>query len=145
MAKRDLHNNVDIIASLPPVAVGTTGTGKTGIAVDTRGYDAVELEFSYGAITATAATFTATVLEGDTTGGAFTSVADADLIGTESGAGIAAGTPRADGSNENVTKRLGYIGTKRYVKGRVVSTATAGTPVGVNVILHRAHAAPVAT
>jgi len=144
MAKRDLHNNVDIIASLPPVAVGTTGTGKTGSAVDTRGFDAVELEFSYGAITATAATFTVTVLEGDTTGGSFTSVADDDLIGTEANTGLAAAT-RTDGSTENVTKRIGYIGGSRYVKGKVVSTATAGTPVGINVILHRAHVAPVAT
>lgn len=144
MATRDLHNNVDIIASIAPVAVGTTGTGQTGIAVDTRGFSSVELEFSYGAITATAATFTATVLEGDTTGGSFTSVADADLIGTEAGAGLAAAA-RVDGSTEKVAKRIGYRGSKRYVKGQIVSTATAGTPVACNVILGDPHLAAVAT
>lgn len=140
---RDLHNNVDIIATIAPIAVGTTGTGQTGVVVDTRGYDAVEFDLSYGAITATAATFTPTILHGDATG-SMTSVADADLLGTESGAGLAAAT-RTDGSTEKVTKRIGYIGGKRYVQAKIVSTATAGTPVGANVILYKAHTAPVAT
>lgn len=140
---RDLHNNIDIIASIAPIAVGTTGTGQTGIVVDTRGYDAKEIEFSYGAITATSATFTPVVLEGDVTG-TMTAVANADLLGTELAAGLAAAT-RVDGSTEKVTKRIGYIGNKRYLRADISSTATAGTPVGANIILHRAHRAPVAT
>jgi hypothetical protein len=143
MAYRDLHNNVDIVAVLPPVTVGTTGTGRTGSVIDVRGYDSVELAINYGAILATAATFTVTVLEGDVTG-TMTSVADADLLGTESAAGLAAAT-RTDGSTENVSKRIGYIGSKRYLRADVKSTATAGTPVSVNAILARAHRAPVAT
>ena len=140
---RDLHNNVDIIATIKPVAVGTTGTGQSGDIIDTRGYDAVEISLSYGAITATAATFTPVILHGDVTG-TMTSCADADLLGTEAAAGIAAAA-RVDGSTENVTKRIGYIGGKRYVQANIVNTATAGTPVAANVILHRAHNAPVAT
>ena len=58
-----------------------------------------------------------------------TSIADADLIGTEAMAGIAAGTPRTSGSNKNVSKRLGYRGKKRYVQAKLVSTITAGPPV----------------
>lgn len=140
---RDLHNNVDFVESIDPVAVGTTGTGQTGAVVDRQGYDSVELLVSYGAITATAATFTVTMLEGDATG-SMTSVADADLIGTEAGAGLAAAT-RTDGSTENVTKRLGYKGNKRYVQAKVVSTATAGTPVAAGFLLGHPHRAPVAT
>lgn len=140
---RDLHNNVDIIASIAPVAVGTTGTGQTGVIVDTRGYDSVEFALSYGAITATAATFTPTILHGDVTG-TMTSVADTDLLGTEAAAGLAAAT-RTDGSTEKVTKRIGYKGGKRYVQAKIVSTATAGTPVAADVILWNAHRAPVAT
>lgn len=140
---RDMHNNVDIIASINPVAVGTTGTGQTGAVVDRRGYDSVEISLSYGAITATAATFTPVVKEGDVTG-TMTSVADADLLGTEANAGLAAAT-RTDGSTENVTKRIGYIGTKRYVSVDIVNTATAGTPVSADVILGNPSAAKVAT
>lgn len=140
---RDLHNNVDIIATIKPVAVGTTGTGQTGDVVDVRGYDSVEIALSYGAITATAATFTPVILHGDATG-SLTSCADTDLLGTEAAAGLAAAA-RVDGSTENVTKRIGYIGGKRYVRADIVSTATAGTPVAANVIAYRAHRAPVAT
>ena len=139
---RDLHNQIRIMRSVSPVAIGTTGTGKTGTIVDRKDYDAVEFEFSYGTITATNAAFTATVLHGDVTG-TMTSIADTDLIGTEALAGIAAGTPRTSGSNKNVTKRLGYTGLKRYVQGKVVSTITAGTPVGINVILGMPKTAPV--
>jgi hypothetical protein len=143
MAYRDLHNNVDIVAVVPSIAVGTTGTGQTGSVIDTRGYDAVELAINYGAITATAATFTVTVLEGDVTG-TMTSVATADLLGTESAAGLAAAV-RTDGSTEKVAKRIGYIGSKRYLRVDVESTATAGTPVGVVAVLAKAARAPVAT
>jgi hypothetical protein len=50
-----------------------------------------------------------------------------------------------DGSTENVTKRIGYRGAKRYVSANIVNTATAGTPVAANVILSNPHRAPVAT
>ncbi|MEN9807770.1 MAG: hypothetical protein RL756_2290, partial [Pseudomonadota bacterium] len=63
-----------------------------------------------------------------------TSVADADLIGTEALAGVAAGA-RVDGSTKNVVKKLGYKGSKRYVQCGVKSTATAGTLVSVNAVL----------
>src|SRR4051794_40834411 len=109
MSTRDLASNIKTLRSISPVAVGTTGTGKTGKPRDRAGYDSVTLEFSYGTITATNAVFTATVLEGDATG-AMTSVADADLIGTEALAGVAATTARASGVTKNVTKRIGYRG-----------------------------------
>jgi hypothetical protein len=131
---RDIHSTLRVIRCISPVAVGTTGTGKTGKPVDRSGYDAVELEFSYGTITATNATLTATVFEGDATG-AMTSVADADLVGTEVLAGVAAAATRTSGTSKNVTKRIGYTGLKKYVNAKVVSTVTAAPPVGVNVIL----------
>lgn len=138
----DLHNNIKVVRSISPVAVGTTGTGKTGAIVDRAGYNSVEFEFSYGSITATNATITPTVFEGDATG-SMTSIADADLIGTESGAAVAAAASRTSGVSKNVTKRLGYKGIKRYVQAKIVSTVTAGPPVGANVILGRPTHAPV--
>jgi hypothetical protein len=141
---KDLHNNIKAIRAIPPVAVGTTGTGQTGKVIDRRGYNSVEFIVGYGAITATGAVFTVTVKEGDATG-AMTSVADADLLGTEAGAGIAAGTPRTSNVNKLVTKRVGYRGNKRYVQCDVKSTATAGTPISVTAILGDPEIAPVAT
>jgi len=139
-----LHNNIQRKRSISPVAIGTTGTGKTGVIVDRYGYESVEFEFDYGTITATNATITPTVFEGDVTG-TMTSIANADLIGTEALAGIAAGTPRTSGSNKNVSKRLGYIGKKRYVQAKLVSTITAGPPVAATVLLGNPRTAPVAT
>ena len=130
---RDMNTGKVSVYTIAPIAVGTTGTGQTGEAVDLQGADAATIIFGYGAITATAATFTATILEGATTGGSFTSVADADLVGTEAAAGIAAAA-RVDGSTEKVFKSVGYIGTQRYIKARIVSTATAGTPVSAVVV-----------
>lgn len=137
----DLHNNCDVVRVIPPVAAGTTGTGQTGSVIDRRGYGGVEFILDYGAITATAATFTVTVKEGDATG-SLTSVADADLLGTEALAGIAAAT-RTDNSTENVSKRVGYRGGKRYVSVDVVNTATAGTPIACTAVLHSPNVAPV--
>jgi len=139
----DVHNKIKVVRSISPVAVGTTGTGQTGKVVDRSSYEGVELILGYGSITATNATFTVTMLEGDATG-TMTSVANADLLGTESAAGIAAGT-RTSGTNKNVTKRLGYIGAKRYVQAKIVSTITAGTPVSASFLLTDPRVMPVAT
>lgn len=140
----DLHNNVRAIRVIAPIAVGTTGTGQTGKVIDLQGYESCEFAISYGAITATAATFTVVVREGDATG-SLTSVADADLIGTESAAGIAAGTPRTSNVNNRITKRIGYKGAKRYVNCSVRSTTTAGTPISVVALLGHARRVPLAT
>lgn len=130
----ELHNNVAITRGTAPVAVGTTGTGQVGQVIDRKGYRGVEFIIGYGAITATSAVFTVIVKEGDATG-TMTSVADADLLGTESAAGIAAAV-RASGTTKDVFKKIGYIGTKRYVQCTVKSTATAGTPVSVVPVLY---------
>ena len=61
MGMRDLASNIKILRTISPVAVGTTGTGKTGKPRDRAGYDGVTIEFNYGSITATNAAFTATV------------------------------------------------------------------------------------
>ncbi len=130
----DLYSGLKVSRVISPVAIGTTGTGQTGKIIDRKGYvGPVLFDIAYGSITATSAVHTVTVMEGDVTG-TLTSVADADLIGTEAGAGIAAGTPRTSGSNKNVSKKIGYKGGKRYVQVNVKSTATAGTLISANAI-----------
>lgn len=140
---RDHHSRMKAVRAISPVAVGTTGTGKTSGIVDTLGYGGVEFVFDYGTITATNATIIPTLLECATTGGSFTSVADADMLGTELGASITATTPRTSGVSKNVSFRLGYKGNCRYVKAKIVSTITAGPPVAATVLLMSANVAPV--
>lgn len=139
---RDFHNDIISARGVSPVAVGTTGTGQTGKVVDLSGYEGCEFFISYGSITATAAVFTVTVKDGDATG-SLASVADAQLAGTESAAGVAAAATRTSGVSKNITKRIGYIGGKRYVQCNVKSTATAGTPISVLPVLGKALVGPL--
>lgn len=138
----DLHNNVAIRPAISPVAVGTTGTGQTGVIIDRRGFGGVEFIIGYGAVTSTAAVFTATIKEGDVTG-TLTSVADADLVGTEADAGLGAAV-RTDGVGDKVAKKVGYKGTKPYVQCNVKSTATAGAPVSAVAVLFNPELFPTA-
>ena len=138
---RDLHSKVHSQTVVAPVTVGTTGTGKTGKIIDRSGYDAVEFIVDYGTVTATSAVFTVLMKEGDVTG-TLTSVADADMLGTELLAGLAATTPRTSGVSKNVSKRVGYSGSKRYVNLSISSTVTAATPIAVTALLYAPSIAP---
>lgn len=138
---RDSHNNIRTKIGIAPVAVGTTGTGQTGKVIDRQGYDGLEFIVGYGSITATNATLTVTVKEGDVTG-TLTSVADADLLGTEALAGVVAAATRTSGVSKNVSKRIGYTGGKRYVQINVKSTVTAGTLISATALLTRAALKP---
>ena len=139
-----LHYNVKAVRAVSPVAIGTTGTGKTSAAIDRSGYLGVEVIVDYGTVTATNAAFTLLLTEADTTNGSFTSVADEDLNGTEAAAGLAAAATRTSGVSKNVTKQVGYLGIKKYLKAKISSTVTAGTPVGVTFLLHTPRHAPAA-
>jgi hypothetical protein len=138
----DMHNNVKVLRVISPITAGTTGTGRTGVVIDRQAYGGVEFIASYGTITATNATHTLTILEGDVTS-AMTSVADADLLGTEALASVLAATPRTSGVSKNVSKRVGYKGAKRYVQAKVVPTVTAACPISVDVLLFNPNVAPV--
>lgn len=130
----DLYSGLNVQRVISPVAVGTTGIGQTGKIIDRKGYiGPVLFAIDYGSITATSATLTVTVKEGDVTG-ALTSAADADLIGLESAAGITATTPRVSGVSKNVSKKLAYKGAKRYAQVNVKSTVTAGALIAVDAI-----------
>lgn len=130
----DLHNSSKVVATVAPIAIGANAT-KTGVVVDRQGYSAVEFIVNYGAVTTTGTVVTVVALEGDVTG-TMTSVADADLLGTEALAGLAAATPRTAGSTKEVSKRVGYRGLKRYVSMNTVSTGVTSVGcVGVAVVL----------
>lgn len=122
-----LHENISQKRVIAPIAIGANAT-KTGKVIDRQGYGGVEFIASYGAVTTTGTIVTLVVKEGDVTG-TLTSVADADLVGTEALASLPVqATARTSEVGKNVTKRVGYKGTKRYVSVDAVSTGT--TSVG---------------
>lgn len=148
---RSSRDEVKRVRSISPIAIGTTGTGQAGKIVDRRptvngvtiNYRRVLFEIDFGTITATNAAYTLIVKEGDVTS-TMTSIADADLDGTEAAAVPATGT-RTSGTTKNVSFRLGYKGVKRYVQVfKLSSTVTATTPVAATVLLADPDQVPVA-
>ena len=141
----DAHNTNKVVRCISPISLGATGSGgKTGVVVDRAGYEGVEFVFSYGTVTATNATVVPIVKEGDVTG-TLTSIADSYLLGTEANASLGQAATRTSGTSKNVTKRLGYIGGKRYVSAVMPPTVSGAIVAGCNVHLTRARNQPVAT
>lgn len=138
---KDLHENMKQHLALSPVALGATGTS-TGKIIDRKGYGGVEFLVGYGAVTTTGSVVTALVMEGDVTG-TLTSVADADLVGTETLASLAAGA-RVSGIGQQVVKRIGYKGSKRYCQLRLVNSGTTSTGLfWADAVLFNPHVAPI--
>jgi hypothetical protein len=133
---RDMHNNISVLHAITPAAVGTTGIagGKLSGALDRRGFETVEFIYSSGASATVADTITPVIYEGDTTNGSFTSVAAADLLGSETALTLTAAK----------TGRVGYGGNKRYLKIRLFGTGTATAVVAASAILGKPAIAPQA-
>lgn len=139
--KREIQSDIKQVRIVGPVAIGANGT-ISGKVIDRRGYAGVQFIASYGAIVTTGSVATLVVKEGDATG-SMTSVADADLIGTEALASRLAGATTS-GVGANVAKRVGYKGLKRYVTVDVVKSGTTSVgAVSVNAILFNPENAPV--
>jgi hypothetical protein len=139
---QDFHNNCDAVRVIGPVAIGANAT-KTGVIIDRQGYGGVEFIASYGAIVTTGTVVTLVMKEGDVTG-TLTSVADADMLGTEALASRLGGATTS-GTGQNVSKRVGYKGNKRYVQVNSVSTGTTSVGcVAVTAVLLNPSVAPVA-
>jgi hypothetical protein len=141
----DLYHNVTAKVALPLQTAGTTGAGHTSPVIDRLGYQGVLFLFDYGSVTATNATVLPTLQECSTTGGTFTSVADADMLpssGGEALAGIGVTSSRVSGVSKNVVKKLSYRGALRYLKVKVIPTVSAGVEIGVDYLLHSPSHAP---
>jgi len=144
MTIRDLHNNVRAKTAIIPVIMGATGT-LTGLVIDRQGWGGVEFLVSYGSVTATGTSMVPVVFDGDVTG-TLTSVADANLLGTELLASMVAATPRVAGVGKEVVKRVGYVGVKRYVRCDLLHTAVSHATAAVSAVavLHSPALAPTA-
>lgn len=114
---RDLMNQIHIKRAISPVSVADN-TAQTGEVVDLQGYDSCTFVIATGSIGDADATFAVEVQECDTSGGTYTAVADANLVGTEALAGF-----QFDDDNE--CRKIGYIGSKRYVKLVITPAANA--------------------
>lgn len=131
MAQFDLHNHIDLKRGISPAAAVTDNTAFVSQVCDTLGYGSVEFVALTGSLADADATFTTLIEESDSSGSGFIAVADAELLGTEAQASF---TFAAD---DKVFK-IGYIGTKRYVRATITPANNTGNAfvAGVWVLGH---------
>lgn len=131
---RDLHNNILAAVALATATINSNTT-TSGLIIDTAGYESLEFIVLSGTITDGA--YALNILESDDSGmSGATSVPAADVLGDLTGFALA---------DDNVVKRIGSIGKKRYQQLQIISTAvtTGGSFGAVAVQGHPKHA-PVA-
>lgn len=145
---RDIFNRLRVIKAISPKAIGTSGiaNGSLSDVIDTRDFDAKGFVINHGTAGATSDTTSVIVYESDAATGGFTSVADTDLLGTEAAAGLPAqATARTSGTGMNLSKKIGYIGTKRYLRVRLYGTGHATGLVSADFVGMLARREPVAS
>lgn len=135
MAKMDMYNNIAPLLQIPPLAYSATETPATG--ADLQGYESCTFIITTADITS--GTWTVTFEESDEESANFTEIDAADLLGS------APGPFTNSGAFDEKIYKVGYIGTKRYV--RCVVTETAMGTANFSVIVERGnpHDAPTPT
>lgn len=116
----NLYNDVKYSRAISPATAKTDNTAWTTQILDTANFEHNELVLMLGDLADADATFTVLMEEGDdpnlNDGDA---VADEDLLGTEAEAGFNFG-------DDNETRKIGYIGTKRYIQATITPANNTG-------------------
>ena len=115
---KDLHSKIGVVQALAPVVVAATATSS---AIDMQGFNSAVVVVNSGAIVGSG-DYTVSLTECDTSDGTYTAVAAGDLIGTFPASLEAASVAK-----------VGYIGTKRYLK--TVTTKNSGTSIAVGIVV----------
>lgn len=116
----DLHNNIKVSRAISPAAATTNNTAWVSQILDTANFSANELVLMIGGLADADATFTVLLEEGDNSSlNDNAAVADADMLGTEALASF-----QYDDDDE--TRKLGYIGSKRYIRATVTPANNTG-------------------
>ena len=116
----DLHNLIGVSVGVALTAVAD-GEDVVGAVIDMQGAAGLEYVLQVGAYTDGSVT---PLVEDSANGTDFTAVADEFLLGTEAGAALTAAGVR----------KVGYIGSKRYVRLTAVTAAGSTLSVGASAI-----------
>lgn len=135
---RDLHSNIKVSPEIDPAAIISGNGTTTGNTIDTVDYASLEFVFQSGAVTD--GTFTITIYHGDASNMSDEAACSStDLLGS---APTFVGATSAD---DSATKRVGYRGSKRYVRAKAVQTgATTGGFFSAIAVQGHPRTAPVA-
>ncbi|MCX6559847.1 MAG: hypothetical protein NTZ26_04970 [Candidatus Aminicenantes bacterium] len=135
-----LHNIASTISS--KFAARTKAAGAvTGEVIDLRGYNGARIDCISGALGAQVNDYEFEIKEADAAAGAFTAVADEDLLGSEP-----TFTKDAETDESDTVKSLAYVGPKAFIQVNLKAPTGDGTGSGVlGAIVHKGFArhAPV--
>jgi hypothetical protein len=123
---QDLHHSVNVLVGLTSQTI-STDTTTLGAIIDMQGYNSCEFALISGTITDGA--YAVTLLEDDAVGmGSAAAVSSDHQLGN-------ADFALAD---DDTAKRMGYIGKKRYVRLKIVSSVTTSGGVFAGVCIQGA-------
>jgi hypothetical protein len=134
---RDLASNLHFKQAFPPVAAVTTNAVQTSTILDTLGFGGAILALVAGAL-AGGTSYTVAVTESnDPAMAGASAVAATDLVGTPALASFAA-------ADANECRKIGYIGSKRYIQATVTPAANTSMILAGNWVQGAAPSAPTA-
>ncbi|EJB02889.1 hypothetical protein Rleg9DRAFT_1703 [Rhizobium leguminosarum bv. trifolii WSM597] len=117
---RDLINNIDLKRAISPAAAVADNTPFVSQILDRMGAESVALAIILGAIADADATFAVTLDHGDVANLSDAAAVPADQMnGTLTLAGF-------DFNADNLIRKLGYLGGKRYVRATITPSNNAG-------------------
>lgn len=135
MASREQVSNLRLLPARNAAAI-TTNTTTNGIEIDTQGFSS--LTFAIQSATITDGNYAILIEETDTTGSGYATVAAADLT-------VAVASVAFIATDDNVVKKIGYTGARRFVRLSFVSTGvTTGGTLSALAILGDPSFAPAA-
>jgi hypothetical protein len=134
----DIYSKLAVRRAISPVSVADN-TAQVSQIIDRQGFTALMFAIAIGAVADADTTFTMLVEHGDAANlSDAAAVADADLNGTEAGQAF-----QFDDDNE--TRKLGYVGNKRYVRLTITPANNASAAlIAALAILGGAASSPVA-
>lgn len=134
---RDHMNSLHFVKAIAPAAATTDNTAWVSDIVDTAGYEGCTLLLQCGSLADADATFAVTLEHGNDAALADTAApAATDLVGTPTLAGF-------QFDSDNKCRKIGYIGSKRYVRATVTPSNNTGNAfLSGTWVLGRPHVAP---
>lgn len=139
MPIHDLHNNIHVLPLFTPKAAVTDNTPQVSAVIDTAGFESVELSLVTGVESDADATFAVLVEDGNLVDFSDNAAVDDEfLLGTEAQASF-------NYNDDNETRKIGYVGDKRYLRVTVTPANNAGNLFLAGVaILGHPHSVPTA-
>lgn len=117
---RDLANHLEVRRAISPVAATTDNTAYVSQIIDIAGFDQLVFAILLGALADADATFAVLVEHGDAANLSDAAPApDTSLTGTEAAAGFTF-------ADDNKVRKIGYVGSKRYVRLTVTPANNTG-------------------